>query len=156
MGLNVGCGFLVVIVGCSFWTGVGIFHQSVPDGRPNNVYSFLMFLVAGLLVYMLACTKLMWDVVMVCTLPSGWLWSTCCAPTARFSPPPHATRPELRSRATDQGEIRQWPFHVQKGPSSPFTCLTPVSLLPLMSPRHPLALKGPWCSFFFFFLIRSL
>ena len=60
MGLNVGCGFLVVIVGCSFWTGVGIFHQSVPDGRPNNVYSFLMFLVAGLLVYMLACTKLMW------------------------------------------------------------------------------------------------
>lgn len=149
MGLNVGCGLLVVIVGCSFWTGVGIFHQSIPDGRPNNVYSFLMFLVAGLLVCMLAYTKLMWDVVMVCTLPSGWLWSTCCAPTARFSPPPQATRPELRSRATDPGEIRQWPFHAQRGPSSPFTCLTPVSLLPLMPPWHPLALKGPWCSFFF-------
>lgn len=52
--LNVGCGLLVVIVGCSFWTGVGIFQQSVPDSRPNNFYSFLMFLVASL-VYMLAC-----------------------------------------------------------------------------------------------------
>ena len=146
--LNVGCGLPVVTVGCSFWTGIGIFQQSVSDSRPNNVYSFLMFLVAGLLVYMLACTKLMWDVVMVCTLPSGWLWSTCCGPRARFSPLPHAVRPGLPSRATGQGEIRQWPFHMQRGPSSPFTCLTPLPLLPLLPPRHPLALKGPWCFFF--------
>lgn len=53
--LSVGCGLPVVIVGCSFWTGVGIFQQSVPDSRPNNFYFFLLFLVAGLLVYMLAC-----------------------------------------------------------------------------------------------------
>ena len=121
----------------------------------HTVKGFGIFNKAVIDVFMELSSFFHWDVVMVCTLPSGWLWSTCCAPTARFSPPPHATRPELRSRATDQGEIRQWPFHVQKGPSSPFTCLTPVSLLPLMSPRHPLALKGPWCSFFFF-LIRSL
>lgn len=56
---NVRRSLLVVVVGCSFWTGAGIFQQSVPDSRPNNFYSFLMFLVAGLLVYMLACEKLM-------------------------------------------------------------------------------------------------
>lgn len=33
----------VVMFGHSFWTGAGIFQQSVPDSRPNNFYSFLMF-----------------------------------------------------------------------------------------------------------------
>lgn len=58
MYLNVSRGHPVVIVGCSFWNRVGIFQQSVPDGRPNTFYFFLMFLVAGL-VYVLACEELM-------------------------------------------------------------------------------------------------
>lgn len=81
--LNVGRGLLIVIVGCSFWTGVRIFQQSVPDGRPNNFYFFLMFLWLAFLFTCLPAKSGCWGVMWLARSPAagvGPLWPQARAP----------------------------------------------------------------------------
>lgn len=70
--------------GHSFWTGAGIFQQSVPDSRPNNFYSFLMFSWLLSLFTCLPAKSWCWDVLIAHGLLSGWHGSTAAQP--HFSP----------------------------------------------------------------------
>lgn len=132
--LNVGRGLLIVIVGCSFWTGVRIFQQSVPDGRPNNFYFFLMFLWLALLFTCLPEKSGCWGVIWLARSPAAgvsppWLEGTLLPPTLA-----------IRLRG-DQQE----PFPCEHRASLLSTHLPPATLLPL-TPSLP-ALKEPWCCF---------
>lgn len=114
----------VVMVSPSFWTGAGIFQQSVPDSRPNNFYSFLMFSWLLFLFTCLPAESWCWDVMIARGRLSGWHGST--AARSHFGPPTHIS---------DVGVLTKGKFnnsHSKCKPRAPLL-LSPASVLQFCS-----------------------